>query len=154
MAIVLVSCSSTQRYGGNDRNDRYGNVLSERDRYGDMDYNADWTQISKVRVASRNEEKKINVKRRDGKNIRQLLFRSDGPVTISQVDVKLSNGRTDELNIRNTRRNNRRSGDLNEDLILRVPDYGRTRIKEVIFRYDVGNQSIFSRRPTVSVYAR
>lgn len=158
-AIFLVACGS-QRYTGNDRRDNgYGNVLSGDSRYYEDDYSynsgAGWNELDKVRVAARKEEKRVKVTRREGKEVSQLLFRTDGPIKIQRVVVKYSNGNTEELNVRNSRFDRRnRNSDLNEDLIVRVPDYGRARLREINFWYDVNKRSIFSKRPTVTVFAR
>ena len=156
VAIIFVSCG-TQRYPVDDRRDgNYGNVLSNDGGYYDHGYNtAGWYDLDRVKVAARNDQKRIKVTRREGKNVSQLLFRTDGPVNIKRVTAKFSNGQTEELDLRNDRYDKRRrNSDFNHDLIVRVSDYSRARLKEINFWYEVNNRNIFSRRPTVSVFAR
>jgi len=158
LAIMLVSCS-TQRYTGNDRNNgSYGNILSKDDRdYGEHGYNSgtDWYELDKVRLAPGKESKRIKVTRREGKNVSRLLLRTNGPVHLQRVVVTYSNGRTEELDLRNTSFDTRRrNSDLNDDMIVRVPNYDRARLREIVFWYDVKNRPIFGKRPTVFVFAK
>lgn len=149
LAIALFSCAPSQRYKGDK--DRYGNILKGRENEA---YNTrDWNRLSSVRVAPRKEQKSINVKRRDGKDVRELMFRTDDDVNVYSVDVKYSNGRSDQLSLRSGMYDRRRQNNSN-DLVVYVPDHGRARVTEIMFWYDVTNRSLFSKRPVVEVFAR
>ena len=153
LAILFVSCSSQRYTDRDDYNRRYGNVLAN-DNYYNVDYGSGWYSLERMRVAARKEEKKFSVSRRDGKDVSQLLFRTDGPVNIHRVALKYSNGKTEELRVPARRNDRRNNSELNEDMIVRVPDYGRARVRQVSFWYDVNNRTPFSKRPVVSVFAR
>ncbi len=149
LAIVLFSCAPSQRYKSDDS--RYGNVLNERN--SEAYNNRDWNRLASVKVAPRKEQKSINVKRRDGKDIRELMFRTDDDINVYSVDVKYSNGRSDQLSLRPGMYDRRQQNNSN-DLVVYVPDHGRARVTEIIFWYDVTNRSLFSKRPAVEVFAR
>ncbi|ODT35837.1 MAG: hypothetical protein BGN92_01295 [Sphingobacteriales bacterium 41-5] len=152
LAVMLfVSCASAQ-YPVRDRDDRrYDDSRYENDRYGNNRYGNNWMTIARTRVSRSGSSERVNVNSRYG-NIRQLLFSSDGSVNIYRVAVRYSNGRTEELNVRNNRRDNRRENNYSNDLIVSVPSRGYANVRQVIFWYDTDNYS--RNRPTISVYAR
>lgn len=125
------------------------NTRYENERYGNSNHSK-WVNIARTRVSSGRNYEKVNINRRFG-NVRQLLFNADGPVHIYRVTVRYSNGRTEELNVRNSRQNNRRSS-RNSDLVVTVPNRWNNEVRQVTFWYDVNDRSRY--RPTINVLGR
>lgn len=153
LAVMLFASCASAQYPVRDRDDRrYDDSRYENDRYGNNRYGNNWMAIARTRVSRSGSSERVNVNSRNS-NIRQLLFSSDGSVNIYRVAVRYSNGRTEELNVRNNRRDNRRANrNYNNDLMVSVPSRGYASVRQVIFWYDTDN---FSRnRPTINVYGR
>lgn len=155
LAVLLIASSASAQFfpGRNrDRDDRYEDRRYEDNRYGNSRYGNNWLTLGRTRASSRSGSyERININSRYGE-IRQLLFRSDGPVNIYRVAVRYSNGRTEELRVRNNRRDNRRMSNYNNELMVSVPGRGYSDVRQVIFWYDTDNYS--RSRPTINVYGR
>lgn len=146
IGFFFASAASAQIRPGINRG--YDNRF-ENERYANVN-NSNWVSIARTRVSSGRNYEKVNINRRFG-NIRQLLFNADGPVHIYRVTVRYNNGRTEELNVRNSRRDNRRSN-RNTDLIVTVPNRWNNDVRQVTFWYDADNRSRV--RPTINILGR
>lgn len=151
--MFFAATASAQLFPGRDRdrNDRYGDRRYEDDRYGNR-YGNNWVPLARTRVSRYDNYEKINLNYRYG-NIRQLLFRSDGPVNIYRVAVRYSNGRTEELRIRNNRLDNRRwNNNYDNEMLVSIPGRGYNDVRQIMYWYD--NDRYTRSRSTINVYAR
>lgn len=151
--VVLFSASvaSAQIFPSRDRDDRYEDRRYENDRYGN-NYGNGWVNIARTRASRNGNYERININRRYS-DIRQLLFTADGPVNIYRVTVRYNNGRTQELNVRNNRRDNRRwNNNRNNDLLVNIPNSRFNDVRQVTFWYDTDAYARY--RPTINVMGR
>ncbi len=159
-AVLFSVSASAQLFPAKDRDDdRYENRRGndgryENDGYGNNRYGNGWYNIERVRVSSRGSFERINLNYREARNIRQLLFKTDGPINIYRVAVRYSNGRTEELKLRNNRWDKRNSNSWNNELMVTIPGRNYSDIRQVMFWYDTDNRSPFGNRPVVSILGR
>ena len=157
--MFCVSSASAQLFPRNTRDDdRYSDRRYEDRRYEDDRYNNrygnNWYDIARTRVTGRDNYERVNLNSRDSRNLRQLLFKTDGPVNIYRVAVRYRSGRTEELRIRNNGWDNRKRYSKNNELMVAVPSSRRNdEIRQVMFWYDADSRLPFS-RPTVSIFGR
>jgi len=150
--MFFATNTSAQQFPGRDGNDRYEHSRYEYDRYGNNDYRNNWTSVARMKVSRNDGYDRINLNNRY-RNIHQLLFRADGPTNIYRVAVRYSDGRTEELRVRNNRRDNRRWNDnYHNELIVSIPNRGRSNVRQIMFWYD--NDGYSRSRSIVNVYAR
>lgn len=157
--ILFTSSASAQWFPGRDRDDddryedrRYEDNRYGTDRYGNNRYGSNWMDVARTRVSRNDGYERVNLNSRYG-NVRQLLFRTDGPVNVYRVAVRYSNGRTEELNVRSNRYDRRRDNrNYNNDLVVSVPSRGYSDVRQVMFWYDSDRYS--RSRSTINVYAR
>lgn len=153
LAVLFSVSSASAQFSSRDRDDdRWEDRRYEDSRYGNNRYGNNWTTIDRTRVSNRDNYERINVNRRNG-DVRQLLFKTDGAVNIRKVTVRYSNGRTQDLRVRNVRSDNRRSNTWDNDVMVTIPSNGRSEVREIRYWFDSRNSRSFS-RPTITVYGR
>lgn len=159
-AVLFSVSASAQLFPGKNRgDDRYENRRYEdnrygNDRYGNDRYGNNWYNIDRVRVSNRSSYERVNLNSREARNMRQLLFRTDGSVNIYRVAVRYNNGRTEELRVRNNRWDSRNRSNRNDDLMVTIPGRNYSDIRQVTFWYETDNRSPFASRPVVSILGR
>lgn len=156
-AVVLATTFvSAQPIPGNGRydnrnEDRWDDRHYENNRNGSSRYDNNWMTLSHTRVSLRGNQERITLNRRMG-DIQQLLFSSNGAVNIYRVAVRFSNGRTQELQVRNNRWDSRSNRRWEDELIVNIPGNRYADVRQVMFWYDADHYS--RTRPVITLLGR
>ncbi|MFV0605947.1 MAG: hypothetical protein ACK5NK_08920 [Niabella sp.] len=146
--LLLFVFTATAQYNSGRNNNRNNNKQYDDDRYDNNRYgnSYNWMSIARSRVTKNRGYEKITLNRRQ-RDVRQLMFRTNGDVNVYRVVIRYRNGRTEQVNVRNGRYNNR----YDNEQIINIPRY-RYDVHQITVLY---NTSRYARgKSVINVYGR